>query len=285
MADLSSKEIILKPNTRWIHIDLEGLIAYRDLIWLLIKRDFTSRYRQTILGPLWFFANPIITTLTFTLVFSGVIGISTDGTPPLLFFMSGTLGWNFFSMVLGGTSNSLAGNTHLFSKVYFPRLIPPLATCASSVFNLTIQLLTFLGFYAFYKWGPSHTVLPAPNLLWLTFIATTMHMAVLALGLGLLLSSVTAKYRDLAQIQGYLINLMMYATPVIYPLSSIPPKYQWLANINPMTAVVESIRAVFLGAGTVSPSQYAYSVLVSLLLFFMGIFAYQRAARTFVDTV
>lgn len=286
MSVAPTKEVVIKPNTSWIHIDVEGLIAYKDLLWLLVRRDFVAKYKQTVLGPIWFFANPIITTLVFTVVFSGVMKVATDGTPPILFYMSGMLGWNYFSTVLSGTSNSLAGNTHLFAKVYFPRLIPPLATTISSIFALLIQLVTFFVFYAHYKWNTDGgATIAQPSILWLGYLGVTLHMAILALGIGLILSAMSAKYRDLQQVQAYLINLLMYVTPVIYPLSRIPEKYQWIANINPMTAIVEATRSIFLGSGLVSLPQYAASLLVSFVILGAGIFAYQRSARTFVDTV
>lgn len=281
----SQKETIIKPNTSWLHIDIAGLIAYRDLITLLVRRDFVARYKQTILGPIWFVVNPIVTTLVFTLIFNKVIGVSTEGVPPVLFYMSGMLGWNYFSSVLGSTANSLAGNTHLFSKVYFPRLIPPFASSISAAFSVFIQLITFLCFYAQHKLGAQGESLAAPTLQWLLFIPLCLHMGSLALGCGLILSSLTAKYRDVAYIQGFVVSMLMYATPVIYPLSKIPEKYQWIANINPMTAVVEATRHIFLQVGTVSSADYLQSLGISITLLFVGIFLYQRAARTFVDTV
>lgn len=285
MSIASTKEVVIRPNSSWYHFDYAGLMAYRDLLWLMVWRDFVSKYKQTILGPIWFFANPIITTLTFTLVFNKVMGVSTDGTPPVLFYMSGMLGWNYFSGVLGGTSNSLAGNTHLFAKVYFPRLIPPLATTISSIFSVVLQLFTFIGFFYYFKYYDTAMKLPAPSILWLASLGILLHVAILALGSGLILSALTAKYRDLQQVQGYIVGLLMYATPVIYPLSQIPVKYRWIAELNPMTAVVEATRFVFLGNGTVSTSQYAMSLTISIGLLFLGVFSYQRAARTFVDTV
>jgi lipopolysaccharide transport system permease protein len=279
-------EIRIRPNTRWFHVDIAGLRQYSDLLWLLVKRDFTSKYKQTILGPLWFLLNPVINSLIFTIIFGKVVRVSTDGAPPMLFYLSGMLTWSYFSTVLGTTSNSLAGNTHLFAKVYFPRLIPPLAVTISSLLALAIQLGTFFIFY----WQHQATAAPdkllaSPSLIWVVFPFLVLHMGVLALGVGLILSSLSAKYRDLQQIQGFLINILMYATPVIYPLSQIPEKWRWVAEINPLTPIAEATRTIFLGVGTVSPTSYALSIGLTLVIFAIGIFSYQRSARSFVDTV
>ena len=278
-------EIVIKASSAWFTIDWRGLLAYRDLLRQLIQRDFTARYKQTILGPTWFFLNPIVTTLTFTLVFNKVIGVPTDGVPPMLFYLCGMLGWSYFAAVLGNTGNSLAGSAALFSKVYFPRLIPPLALTISSLFALGIQFLTFFVFFARAHWFTATPTLPAPGLLWLAFPAIILHMAMLALGFGLILSTLRAKYRDLNHIQGYNIQLWMYASPVIYPLSRVPEKWRWIAELNPVTPIVEASRRIFLGVGTVDPSRYAQSVAIAVGIFLIGIFAYQRAARTFVDSV
>jgi lipopolysaccharide transport system permease protein len=279
-------EIRIRPNTRWFHLDIAGLRHYSDLLWLLVKRDFTSKYKQTILGPLWFLLNPVIQSLMMTIVFGKIVGVGTDGAPAMLFYLSGMLSWGYFSTVLGSTSNSLAGNTHLFAKVYFPRLIPPLATTASSLLSLLIQLAVFLVFFLQHQTSaPPEQLLRTDPVLWLFFPLIVLHMALLALGAGLILSAISAKYRDVQQIQGYLITMIMYATPIIYPLSRIPEQWQWVAAINPLTALTESTRYLFLGVGTLSLNNYLTSIGVTLLLFFVGVFAYQRSARTFVDTV
>jgi lipopolysaccharide transport system permease protein len=282
---LSDTEIVIKPSTAWFTIDWRGLLAYRDLLRQLVLRDFTAKYKQTILGPTWFFINPLITTLMFTLIFNKVIGVPTDGVPPMLFYLCGMLGWSYFAAVLTATGNSLAGNANLFAKVYFPRLIPPLALAISNLLSLCIQLLTFLVFYVKIHWFSANAVVQAPGFHWLLYPLIVLHMAVLALGVGLVLSTLTAKYRDLNHIQGFLVQLMMYATPIIYPLSRVPEKWQWIAQLNPMTAIVEATRKLLLGVGTVEPRQYAISLAVSVLILLVGLFSYQRAARTFVDTV
>lgn len=282
-------EIRIRPNTSWFHIDFQGLKNYRDLLWLLVQRDFTAKYKQTILGPLWFLISPLLNSLAFTLVLGKIMGVLTDGLPPLIFFLSGQLGWTYFSTVLGATSNSLAGNTHLFAKVYFPRIIPPFAVSLSSLLALVIQLLTFLAFYAVHQFTHApETRLAAPTWLWALFPLVVFHMAVLALGVGLVLSALSAKYRDVQQVQGFIVNLWMYFTPVIFPLSSLTSKYPnvaWIADLNPMTAIVEMTRRLFLGVGTVSLPSYLVSVAITVVLFAIGLFSYQKSARTFVDTV
>lgn len=286
--DTPQIETHIRPNTSWFHIDWQGLKNYRDLLWILVLRDFTAKYKQTILGPLWFFLNPLINTLVFTLVFNRIIGVRTDGTDAILFYMSGQLGWTYFSTVLGSTSNSLAGNTHLFAKVYFPRLIPPLAVTISSLFALVIQLITFGVLYARHWYTADLVQVAPPSLNWLYFPLIVVHMAIIALGTGLVLSAICAKYRDLQHIQGFFVNLWMYGTPIIYPLSTINEKYPgwlWLVELNPMTAIVEATRKIFLGVGTVSVQSYATSVAISILIFFVGLFSYQKSARSFVDTV
>lgn len=282
-------EVRIRPNTRWFHIDFAGLNHYRDLLWLLVQRDFTSKYKQTVLGPLWFLVHPIINSLVFTVIFGRVIGTPTDGVPAMLFFMSGQLGWTYFSTVLGATANSLAGNTHLFAKVYFPRLIPPLAVTVSSLLSLAIQLVSFIGFYVHHQLTAApEAQLAMPSVSWALFPLIVVHMATLALGVGLVLSALSAKYRDIQQVQGFFVNIWMYGTPVIFPLSTLAAKYPdllWLAHLNPMTAIVESTRYIFLGVGTVSAQSYLTSVAITLIVFAIGLFSYQKSARTFVDTV
>ncbi len=277
--------VTIRPTRSWVDFDWRSLVAYRDLISLLVQRDFTARYKQTVLGPLWYILNPFITTLVFTVVFSRIMGISTDGTPPMLFYLCGMLGWSYFSNVLGATSNSLAGNAGLFSKVYFPRLVPPIAATLSNLLALGVQLATFLVFYTQQLLSGAPDGIAAPGWRWLLFPLLAVHMALLGLGVGLVLSTLTAKYRDLQHIQGFLVQLWMYATPVIYPYSRIPVEWRWIAALNPMTAVIEATRWVFLGTGSVPSSTYLLSLVLTGGLLALGLIVYQRAARTFVDTV
>lgn len=284
-TEVSSHVVVIRARSSWLHFDWKGLLEYRDLLGLLVRRDFTAKYKQTVLGPVWFFINPLITTLIFTLVFNRVIGVSTDGVPPMLFYLCGLMTWTYFSTVLASTSNSLAGNAGLFSKVYFPRLIPPMAMTVSALFALGIQLATFLFFYARYFWQAEAAPVSPPDWNWFLFPLLLLQTGVLGLGVGLLLSVATAKYRDLAHIQSFIVQLWMYATPVIYPMSKIPEQWRWVAQINPMSSVVEVSRHILLGVGVVNAQAIIVSATVSVVVLIIGLFAYQRAARTFVDTV
>lgn len=284
-APSSPTRIVIRPNQAWLRVDWSGLWHYRDLLTLLVQRDFTAKYQQTILGPVWFIINPLINAVIFTLLFSRLIGISTDGVPPMLFYLGGQLAWNYFSNVLGSTGNSLAGNAAIFSKVYFPRLIPPLAMCGSSLIAFLVQFAVFGAFWLYH-------CLAAPfgaslHLGWSLFLLPLLLLqtAALGLGVGLILSAITAKYRDLQQLTGYLLQIWMYATPVIYPLSRVPERWRWVADLNPMTSLVELTRRILLGAGTVTPAGAALSLACTAGALAGGVVLYQRMARTFVDTV
>lgn len=281
-------EITIRPNQGWLNIDWKGLHDYRDLLILLVRRDFVSKYQQTVLGPLWFIINPLITTVVFTLVFGKVVGISTDGLDPTLFYMCGLVAWTYFSSVLSSTSSTLTGNAHLFGKVYFPRLIVPLAMAASHLFTFAIQLFTFGLMYGVYKYTGRAANL-SPNGLLVLMPLFIIHMGMLSLGVGMILSALTAKYRDFHHLSNFLVQLWMYATPIIYPLSSlvkkIPAGWEWLAALNPMTVIVEGFRYCLMGQGTFTFLSYAVSLGMSIVLFAVGLMLFQRAARTFVDTV
>ena len=281
----ATPRIVIRPNQAWLRVDWSGLWHYRDLLVLLVQRDFTAKYQQTILGPVWFIINPLINAVVFTLLFSRIIGIPTDGVPPMLFYLGGQLTWNYFANVLGSTGNSLAGNAGMFSKVYFPRLIPPLAMCGSSLIAFLVQFAVFTAFWI-YHWvfTPFGAAL---HLDWSVALLPLLILqtAALGLGVGLVLSAITAKYRDLQQLTSYLLQLWMYATPVIYPLSRIPQKWQWVANLNPMASIVELSRVILLGVGQVTFAGLALSLGLTAAILAAGIVLYQRMARTFVDTV
>ena len=277
--------VILRPNQSWLEIDWRGIVQYSDLLVELVLRDFTAKYKQTILGPLWSIINPLLTTLVFTLLFGRVMRVSPDGIPPLLFYLCSLLGWSYFANILGATGNTLTGNARIFSKVYFPRLVPPIAVTISNLVGFTIQFLFFLIAYAYYKFCTdvgAHLVVGP----WIfLFPLLIVHMAMLGLGVGLIISSLTAKYRDLNHLTVILVQLWMYATPVIYPLSKIPLQWRWVSELNPMTAIVEALRHAFLNAGEITLATYGESLGMSVVILFVGILFYQRMARTFVDTV
>lgn len=282
-------ETVIRPNQSWLRIDWRGVLNYKDLVLLMVRRDFIARYKQTILGPAWFMINPVLTSLTFTLIFSRVLGVSTSGIPPLLFYLSGMLGWTYFSNLLTTTSNALLHNASLFGKVYFPRLIVPLAMSISSCIAFSIQLCTFLAVLTFFA-STGRIDVSAPQVLTalLCLPLIVLHIALLAVGVGLTLASITAKYRDFQHLTGFLLHLWMYTTPVIFPFSRIQerfPDYSWIAAVNPMAAVIENIRALFFGSPGMPPAYFALSVGVAVSMFIFGVLNYQRTARTFIDTV
>lgn len=274
---------IIKPNQSWFYLDWRSLVAYRDLLFLMVRRDFTTRYKQTVLGPVWFFVQPVVTTLVFTLVFNRVMGVATDGVPPTLFYFCGLLGWNYFTAVFGGTSNALTGNTRLFSKVYFPRLIPPLVVTCSSLLSLGIQLVTLSVLLVRHRLANPESLIGEPSWAWLLFPLVLLQLAAIGLGGGLFLSAMTAKYRDLRHAHTMLVQFLMYGTPIIYPLSRIPESWRPIAALNPLTPMIEASRWIFLGVGTISPAAWILSAIGSFLMLAVGVFSFQRVARTFVD--
>lgn len=277
-----SYDVVIRPRQSSLHFDWRGLIQYRDLLREMVSRDFSSRYKQTILGPAWFVINPLITTAIFIVVFGKVVGVPTDGIHPALFYLCGLLGWSYFSQVLASTGNTLHGNIHLFAKVYFPRLIVPISVVVSNLLTLAIQLVSFAVVYVFLV-TTDPTVGSRPSLWVLALPFVVLHTAILALGVGLILSSISAKYKDFSHLAGYLVQIWMYASPIIYPLSKIPEKWQWLAVINPMTGIIEAFRSMLLGTHGVSLPQYACSAAISAVLCVIGVLVFQRVARSFVD--
>ena len=277
-------ELVLRPNRSWVGFEIQGIWEYRDLLLLMVWRDFSSKYKQTILGPLWFFLQPLLMTLVFTVIFGHVAKLPTDGLPPMLFYLSGQLGWNYFAANFNSNSASLVNNAGLFSKVYFPRLIVPLSAVVSNLFAFGIQLGTFFGFYFYFKSEPGLAPF-SMNSLVLFLPLLVLQTALLSLGVGLVMSSLTAKYRDLTHVSGLLIQIWMYATPVIVPLSQFPENRRWIVALNPMTAIVESFRLALLGSGTVHLSHLLYSVFCTAVLLVIGLLAFGKVERSFVDNV
>ncbi len=281
----SAYELVVQPTCGWLRIDWQGLVHYRDLLFLLVRRDFLAQYKQTILGPLWFIVQPLLTTLVFTVVFGKVARISTDGLPPMLFYLCGTLAWGYFAGCLGGTSITFLSNAGLFGKVYFPRLIVPLSVVISRLFAFGIQLATFVAFLFYFKFFTAAGA--AIHVRWAVLLlpALLLHSALLGLGVGLWITALTTKYRDFSYLSQFLTQLWMYATPVIYPFSTIPERWRGVVALNPMTSIVETYRCAFLGVGTVSADYVALSVLITLVLLVTALAAFSRAERTFVDTI
>lgn len=277
---------VLDNRVEWFSFDYKAIWAYRDLILLLVRRDFTAIYKQTILGPLWHVIQPVLTSLMYMTVFGMVARISTDGVPKILFYMSGVVFWNYFSNCLNSTSNTFVSNAAIFSKVYFPRLCVPISSLIANLISLSIQMSVFFIILAFYWWrGMIFNLHPSA----LLFPLLILQTALLGLGLGCLISSMTTKYRDLGMVMGFMTQLMMYATPIVYPLSEVsrhvPSNFQWFWHINPMTSVIETMRYSFLGQGTFDVNLVLMSWLITAGIFVAGLIAFHRVEKSFVDTV
>jgi len=273
----------IKPHSKWWDINLADVWAYRDLLWLFVRRDFVAVYKQTVLGPLWFFIQPLLTALVFTIIFSGVAGISTDGFPPMLFFLAGTTPWNYFATCLTKTSNTFVQNASIFGKVYFPRLIVPLSIVTSTIIQFGIQFLLFLGFLIYFLLTGS-AINPHWGLIFVLTPALILLMAALGLGTGIIVSSLTTKYRDFTFLIAFGIQLMMYGTPVIYPMSALPEKWRWIVELNPMSAPIESFRAIFLG-GSIPWSSLGISTAMTAVLLLVGVIIFNKVEKSFMDTV
>ncbi len=274
--------LVIRPQRAWWDLRLGELWRYRDLVWLFVWRDFVAYYKQTILGPLWYLVQPILTTSVFTIIFGNIAKLSTDGLPPFLFYLAGNTVWTYFSACLASTSNTFTGNAGLFGKVYFPRLVMLLSIVISQIISFGIRMLVFLGFlFYFMSTGadvhPNWWILSLPVLLFI--------MAGLGLGMGIIISSLTTKYRDLQQLVAFGVQLLMYGTPVIYPLSTIEGSWRWLILANPMTPVVEIFRFAFLGSSAMSPLYLIYSVAFVFFVLLVGVLVFNRVETTFMDTV
>jgi len=275
----------ITPKNNLFNLKLKDVWQYRDLLILLVRRDFVSFYKQTVLGPVWFFIQPAITIVIYTLVFSNLAKISTDDVPAPLFYLAGTIIWNYFADCLIKTSTVFKDNSAMLGKVYFPRLIMPLSIVFSNLIRFAVQLLLFivLLFYYYFKGAAIH-----PTVYIFLFPLLLLLIAALGLGLGMLISAVTTKYRDLAFVVTFGVPLLMYTTTVIYPLSeaiSKYPAYSWFIKFNPITAVIETFRYGFLGRGSFSWNLMGYSTAVTLIILLLGIIVFNKVEKTFVDTV
>lgn len=278
-------ETIITPRRGLFDIDLKGLWNYRDLYLMYIKRDIVTRYKQTIFGPLWYVIQPVFTTVIYMFVFGGLAGIPTDGAPQPLFYLAGILLWNYFSDCFNSCSDVFSQNASVFGKVYFPRLIVPLSAISSNLIKLFIQLLIFIAIFLYYKIFTPHSSLLALNSSLLLFPILIGMIGIHALGWGLIFSSLTTKYRDLTFLLGFGIQLFMYATPVIYPLSAAPEKYRDVIALNPLTPIFEAFKYSCLGCGSLDWGGLAYSALVMLVVLFLSVIVFSRTERTFMDTV
>ncbi len=273
----------IEPQRRLLDLRLGELWHYRDLVMLFVQRDFVSVYKQTILGPLWYLIQPLMTTVIFTFIFGNVASLPTDGLPKFLFYMSGTVVWSYFAACLTKTSETFVQNANLFGKVYFPRMAVPVSILISNLITFLVQFVLLIAFIIYFILRGTSI---SPDWLWIALSPLLiLMMAGLGLGLGIIVSSLTTKYRDLRFLVQFGVQLLMYATPVIYPVSSIPARFQWIILANPMTSIVEAFRLAFLGTGTVNCGQLLYSFGFMLVVVFLGSVIFNRVEQTFMDTV
>lgn len=275
--------MIIEPQRSLFDLHLGDLWRYRDLVMLFVRRDFVAAYKQTILGPLWYLIQPLFTTIIFTVIFGNFAKLPTDGLPQFVFYMSGTVVWSYFSDCFTKTSDTFINNSQLFGKVYFPRLAVPVSILISSLITFLMQFALFLIFVVYFVLRGS-----AIHVNWMWVLLTPvllLIMAGLGLGFGITISSLTTKYRDLRFLVQFGVQLLMYATPVIYPISSVPARFQWILLVNPMASIVETFRYAFLGAGDANPWQLLYSFVFMLVMVVIGSLIFNRVEQTFMDTV
>ena len=277
-----SWDVVIKPVHGWFNINFKEIVQYWGLILLFVRRDFVVFYKQTILGPLWYIIQPLFNTLVFTLIFGKVAKIPTDGVPPFIFYLSGNVVWAYFASCINQTGKTFVANAQVFGKVYFPRITVPISIAITAVFQFIIQFMIFLVFFIYF-WYVGTDIKPSIYAFALPLIV--LHMAILSIGIGLIISATTAKYRDLTFAMGFLVQLWMYLTPVVYPLSEVPDRFKIFILINPMTAVVESFRAVFLGVSSLTLQGLLLSIILTILFFIGGIIVFSRVEKTFMDTV
>jgi lipopolysaccharide transport system permease protein len=275
-------DLIILPQRKWWDLRLGELWRYRDLIWLFVRRDFVAFYKQTILGPLWYLIQPIITTLVFTVIFGNIAKLSTDGLPPFLFYLAGNTIWSYFSASLLSTSNTFTQNVGIFGKVYFPRLAIPISIIFSNFISFSIRFGVFLVFLLYFKLTGVAIYLTW----WIMLLPVLLLlMAGQGLGLGIIISSLTTKYRDLQQLLSFGVTLLMYISPVIYPLSTAQGVWRWLILANPMTPVIETFRLAFLGTSSLDPIYLCYTAAFTLVALLIGILIFNHVEATFMDTV
>ena len=282
MQEQEHWDLVIKPHSKWYDLRLKEILHYKDLLFLFVRRDFVSIYKQTILGPLWFFIQPIITAITFTVIFGNLAKISTDGLPQILFYMCGITLWNYFSDTLTKTADTFSANANIFGKVYFPRMIMPLSVVVSNLIKLGVQFSLFIAVWIYYliqtnQVHPNSTMLLVPFLIIL--------IGFMALSFGIIISSLTTKYRDLKFLVTFGVQLMMYASPIVYPLSIVPEKYKWIILANPVTSVIETFKYAFLGVGEFNWIHLGYSFGFTTILFLISLIIFHRVEKTFMDTV
>lgn len=272
----------IKPVSGWFDINIKDIWHYRDLIRLFFRRDFVVFYKQTILGPLWFIIQPLFTTIVFTIVFGNIAKLPTDGVPNFLFYMAGNVLWAFFAECINKTANTFITNANLFGKVYFPRILVSISSVLFGLFTFSIQFLLFMGFWLYFYINGSSIEFSIYVLL---LPALILQLIILGLGVGMIVSSLTTKYRDLTFVVSFGVNLWMYASPVVYSLNLVPAEYRWLVMLNPITMVIETFRLAILGVGFFSIDSYLFSIFVSVFLFIVGIILFSRVEKSFIDKI
>ncbi len=272
----------ITPKKSLFDLNLNQIWKFRDLLFLFVWRDFVSVYKQTILGPLWFFIQPILTSITFTIIFGNFAQISTDGMPKIIFYMAGITMWNYFADCLNKTSNTFVVNQGLFGKVYFPRLIVPLSIIVTNLLKFGIQIILFIVFWTYF-YVTTDTM--QPNWYILIFPLLIIIMAALGLGFGMVISALTTKYRDLTFLIGFGVQLLMYASPIIYPISTVPEKHQWLIKLNPMTSIIDTFKHALMGTGSFDLYNLLYSCAFAVCILFLGLVVFNKVEKSFIDTV
>ena len=276
-------DLEIKPKTGWLQLNLKEVWRYRDLMLLFVRRDFVAQYKQTILGPIWYLVQPVLTTIMFLLIFTRIAKIPTDGVNPTVFYMTGITIWTYFSTCLTSTSNTFVSNAGIFGKVYFPRLVTPISLVISNLIRFGIQfglLLATMTWFSF-KGFPINI-----SVYWLFIPVLLLILAGMALGLGIIISSVTTKYRDFTVLVGFGMQLLMYATPIVYPMSYLQESsYGWIIELNPLSPLIEAFRFVLLGAGTFTMNGLLYSASFTAVLLFLGMVIFNKVEKTFMDTV
>ncbi len=283
MKNNETWSMIITPKNKWYKLNLKEIWDYKDLILIFVKRDIISIYKQTILGPVWFLLGPLFTVFTYTFLFSGVAKLSTDGLPGPLFYLGGTTLWNYFQACFNGASNTFISNSPIFGKVYFPRLVMPISLLISNLLKLSLQFITYLVFLIYYYQKTNNLKFHFELLYLVPFII--LILAIIAMGLGIIVSSLTSKYRDLTMLIGVGMTLLMFATPIMYPINAVPDIYKSYLHLNPISPLIEAFRYIFTGTGLFNWSQILYSVLFGFIVLILGIFIFNKTERTFMDTI
>jgi lipopolysaccharide transport system permease protein len=275
--------LVIEPKSKWWDLHLKEIWDYRDLILIFVRRDIVAIYKQTVLGPLWFFLAPIFTVIAYTFVFGSIAGMSTDGIPGPVFYLAGTTLWNYFQTCFTATSNTFTQNAAIFGKVYFPRMVAPISIVLSSLFKFGVQMLMFLTLLVYYMYFTESSI-QITNWIYM-FPVLVVMMGALSLGVGIILSALTTKYRDLKNFIGFGVTLLMYVSPVIYPVSAVENTYGWVVKYNPLAPIIEAFRLGFTGSGTVTLLDLAYSGGFIVVILIIGSMLFHRVEKTFMDTI